>query len=354
MTLPEAEPADQGPVGWRRATTAAANAGLGRPDLWPLALVSFLLRGGFFLYLLPIVVVPSTVGLATWIGPTAITAAGPSERFVGIAAGAIALFIAWFVGGGLVAAVAEIALIRRSLGDGAAPSGGERSGGVVPSRDGRAVGVGLAVRLLIVRFVAATPLIVAFAWGIPRIVGAGYRELTLPSDTATPFPLRVLRDVPEVLLVVLAAWLFAETVGGLAARRIVLFGDGGPASTVRAILHLARRPLATLGTLVVTLSGLLLLVVPGLVASALTWDRLGRTLVGDPEILLVSALTVLFVAIWASGLALAGAAAAWRNVAWTLEVLRADDEVRWSGALRASLRQLLGPSRGQPARDRPG
>jgi hypothetical protein len=94
----------------------AAAMGLGRPRLWPLGLASFLLRGGFVLYLVPIVVVPSTVGVATWVGPTAITPGGPSERFTGIVVAFVLFAVAWFVGGGLIAAAAEASLIRQ-VGD---------------------------------------------------------------------------------------------------------------------------------------------------------------------------------------------------------------------------------------------
>jgi ABC-type uncharacterized transport system permease subunit len=159
-------------------------------------------------------------------------------------------------------------------------------------------------------------------------VTAGYAELTLPSDTATPLPMRVLLDVPDVVVAVLAAWLLAETLGGIAARRIVLFGDPSPGAAAGAVVQIARHPLATLGTIAVTLSGALLLIVPGLVSSAIAWDRLGDAFVGDAGALVIVGLTTLFAAIWVSGLALAGAAATWRSIAWTLEVTRSANEPR--------------------------
>jgi hypothetical protein len=314
----------------------AAGVGLGRPRLWLLGLVSFLFRGGLVLYLLPIVVVPSTVGVATWVGPTAITPAGPSERFVEIAAAAALLALLWFVGGGLVAAAAEAALIRQTLADGAdasvdAAPGDEAPGDAapgdaaarsVPGPPGPPLDLRLDLRLLAVRFIAAVPLIVILAWGFGRIVSAGYAELTLPSDTATPLPVRVLMDVPEVVVAVVATWLLAETVGAIAARRIVLFDDRNARAVAGAVVQIARHPLTSLGTVVLTVGGALVLIVPGLVSSAIAWDRLGDALVADAGPGPIVALTFLFVAIWVGGLALAGAAASWRNVAWTLEVLR--------------------------------
>jgi hypothetical protein len=310
----------------------AAGMGLGRPRFWPLGLASFLLRGGLVLYLLPIVVVPSTVGVATWVGPTAVTPAGPSERFMGIVVVVALLAVLWFVVGGFIAAAAEAVLIRQAVGVDGDPEPGSSGPGSRPgprslqSAHEPTIGLRLCLRLFLVRFVAAVPLFVILGWGFGRIVTAGYAELTLPSDTATPLPLRVLLDVPEVIVAVLAAWLLAETVGGIVARRIVLFGDPNSGAAAGAVVQIARHPLATLGTIVVTLSGALVLVLPGLVSSAIAWDRLGDAFLADAGALAIVALTVLFAAIWVSGLALAGAAASWRSIAWTLEVLRSADE----------------------------
>ncbi len=292
-------------AGWVRTARAAATAGLGRPELWPLALLAFLLRGGLALHLAPIVVVPSIVGLATFIGPTALTPAGPSEAFGRFLAGLLAGLAAWLVVGGLVAAAAELALVGRTL-----PSAGRR------------VTLGLAVRALVVRFAVLLPLVAALAWGLPRIVGAAYRELTLPSDTAAPVALRVLRDVPEVVLLVLLAWLAGETVGGIAVRRLALFGEGAATALRGALRHVVARPATTLATVALTACGSTVLVLPGLVVAALAWQRLGRALAAGSDPVAISLLTALFVAAWLLGLVLAGAAASWRSLAWTFEVGR--------------------------------
>jgi len=300
----------------------AAGLGLGRPRLWPLGLVSFLLRGGFVLYLLPIVAVPSTVGVATWVGPTAITPAGPSERFVELAVIAAMAALLWFVVGGLVAAAAEAALIRQTIeadeGE-ARTDAGARSVGSTPEGP---IDLRLSLRVFVARLVAALPFIVVLGWGIGRIASAGYAELTHPIDTATPLPVRVLADVPGVLLAVLATWLLAETVGGIAARRIVILRNATPGAMAGAVFQIARHPLATLGTIVVTVGGALALMIPGLISSAVAWDRLGEAFAAELGPAPIVALSFLFVAIWVSGLALAGAAASWRSAAWTLEVCR--------------------------------
>lgn len=316
-----------GSIGWARAARSAVGVGLGRPSLWPFALVAFLLRGGWPLFVLPIVVVPSAVGIATFIGPTAITPAGPSPALVeGSTALALAV-VAWFVLGGLCAAGAEALLIRASLAD-EADDGDEAARPDLAPDDrfeaGRPVGVALAGRMLLVRLVAALPLVLVLAWGLAEAVAATYAELITPTDTATPLPLRVLRDVPEVIAVGLVTWLVTEAVGAIAIRRVVLFDEGALRSIVGGLRHLVRHPLASIATATVTLAGSIVLVGPGLVVTATTWARVGRALTGDADVLLVIGLTFLLVVVWASSLALAGAASAWRSVAWTLEVVRAD------------------------------
>ena len=41
-----------------------------RPALWIVALCGFLARGGIVLLVLPMIPLPSTVGMATFVGPT--------------------------------------------------------------------------------------------------------------------------------------------------------------------------------------------------------------------------------------------------------------------------------------------
>ena len=101
---------------------------LARPTTWPLALAAFLVRGGLVLVVLPIVVLPTPVGIGDVVGPTltAIALGGfPSEAVMG---GAVALvcLLAWLVGGGWLAAAleAESARIVASDEDVAASAAG--------------------------------------------------------------------------------------------------------------------------------------------------------------------------------------------------------------------------------------
>ena len=57
------------PASWRDVLAGALVETLVRPSGWPLALARFLVRGGIIPFALPIVVLPTTVGIATFFGP---------------------------------------------------------------------------------------------------------------------------------------------------------------------------------------------------------------------------------------------------------------------------------------------
>ncbi len=308
---------------WTEAARAALDAGLERPRLWPFALLAFLLRGGWFVVVLPIVVVPSPLGIATFIGPTAVTPAGPSPSLVGLIAGGVIAAAAWLLVGGLVAAAAEAALIATSLA-GAPFIAGAPLLADLPRPTLRFAALSVAARMLRARLLAAVPLGAALGWGIPLAAGATYAELVTPTDPAIPLPFRVLADVPLVVVLVLTAWLAGELIGGIAVRRVVLLGEGALAADVRAVGHVARRPASSLATVAMTLLGSGAIAVPALVFATLTWERVAWVTRADADPVAVALLTLVFVAVWASGLVLLGATAAWRSLAWTVEVLRAD------------------------------
>ena len=52
------------------ALTRALLATLATPVTWPLALAAFLLRGGILVFTLPILVLPTPVGLGNVLAPT--------------------------------------------------------------------------------------------------------------------------------------------------------------------------------------------------------------------------------------------------------------------------------------------
>jgi hypothetical protein len=286
--------------------TASLLAVLARPSTWAVALLGFLVRGGWLVVVAPIVVVPTPVGLANVIAPLLEDAAfgRRTGELVLLAAAALGLVVAVLLGGGLVAAVAEADGIRQVADE-------EHIGW----RRGR---VGL--RILAVRLAAHIPLAFAAAYAAVRLYTVGYRELTVPSDVTAPLAWRILVGAPEAVGLVFGTWQIGEILGALAARRIVLGGEGARTALRHALRRLRHRPARTLGFgLATTLVLAVVLAVTGLAAGA-TWGALGAALsIGDASFG-TTLLLVGFVALFAGGLVLISLTSAWRAAVWTLDV----------------------------------
>jgi hypothetical protein len=300
------------------ALTGALLTTLSTPATWPLALAVFLLRGGLVLVMLPIVVLPSPVGLGNLLGPAliAVVLQGPSIELV-IVAGLVALVVlAWFVVGGLAAATLEAASARLVASAGDDPGATEpRGAGDGPNESRR---WRVASRILTVRAAAHLPTALAIVWGFARLVDVAYRELTSPFDTATPIVVRVLRGAPDAIVVIVACWAVGEIVGGLAARRIVFDGAGTAGALRGAVVAMARRPLRVLAEFLVPLAALGLVLFPSTIAASAAWGLVRGALRsrGDP---FSSTLAVLlFVTLWLVGLLLIAVAIAWRSAVWSI------------------------------------
>ena len=288
---------------------------LARPATWPLALAAFLVRGGFVLVLAPIIVLPSAVELGNLLSPllTTLLFRGMTTAIVLLQVAAVVGLIVWLLGGGLIAAAAESELVRRiAADDDAWPTGG-RPAAYVPAADPTR-------RVLTVRLLAHLPLLLALPWSAYRFVVVAYDELTVPSDVLLPVALRIVLGAPEALVVLLMAWLFGETVGALAARRVILRGDRLWRALGWTIARVARRPVRSVVLTLVPLFPLvLILVIVGMAGSA-TWDALRAALSFGAEPLVSVALVLALVALFAGGLLLVGVTAAWRAAIWTIEV----------------------------------
>ena len=94
-------------------------ATLAHPMTWLLALAGFLVRGGIVVFLLPIVVLPSPVGLANATAPTVVgfVLGGFTFDLVVLLVLAVGAVLAWIVFGGLLAAALEVEGIRIVAGD---------------------------------------------------------------------------------------------------------------------------------------------------------------------------------------------------------------------------------------------
>ena len=309
---PEPVPAAAG-SSWRSAMLVALLAALGRPSTWAVALAGFLVRGGLVVVALPIVVLPSVLGVAIVLAPALapFVLGETSPMFVALVGLVVGGLTAWVVVGGLIGAWADLALVRAAAAD-------EDFDVRLADRPG-----GLW-RALAVRLIAHLPLAIALAWGATRIVDAAYREVILPDELTTPIVLRVLRDVPDAVTAVIGAWLFGEAVGGLAQRRLWSSEASIPAALGWATARFVRRPVATIGTLVLTtvIVGVAV-VIPALVAGV-AWRRLHAALAADGPPFEVAVALGLFVCLWLAALLFAGAVTAWRSFAWTAEAFRSD------------------------------
>jgi hypothetical protein len=300
-------------LSWSTALLAAFLVTLGRPRIWPVALAGFLVRGGIVVLLLPVIVLPTPSGLANLFADAVVDLwwGRVPASIVILAVGSVVGFGAWVVLGGLAGARIDLELVPEALAD-------EDLDRPLPAAGGPAIWAGFLVRI-----VALLPLVLAVAVGIPRIVDAGYLELILPGELATPIAIRIALAVPGTVAAITLAWVAGEVVGGLAVREIA----GGRRSALGALWAalgiVVRRPLAVLGTAVVTDLAIVAVMVPSLLAASVAWDRVGFALVARPEV--VPMAVAAFVALWLGGLVLVAAAVAWRQAAWTFEAFRVAD-----------------------------
>jgi hypothetical protein len=311
-------------VPWRRGFAAATALTVRRPRLWVFALVAFLARGGLAALGLPIVVMPTFIGLANFVGPASVSADGPGARLVALIAVGVATGLALVVAGTLVAAAAEVALYRTTVAAAevatvAIPAGVAAAALAQPADTGagRAVARVAAIRLLLLVPVAAVAAVAVPAW-----IAVAYRELTLPSDVAAPLAGRVLAGAPAASVAVLGAWLAAEVVGGFAARRAALLGASIPRALVGGLLDPLRAPLGTALTVAAALAATVLVLAPAWWAVGAAWDAARHALAGGTDVLAAPGAALLLAAAWLAVLLLAAFAAAWRATLVTMELLR--------------------------------
>ena len=301
---------------------------LARPRTWPLALATFLLRGGFLLVLAPIVVLPSAVAVGNVLTPLLSTVV-----FRGVGSIALPLVVVglgallWLFGGGLVAAAAESELARAVAADDETWPAGRAPRDLIPAGHP-------AWRVLTVRLIAHLPLLLALSWGAIRIVAVTYRELTVPSDVAIALVVRVAGGATDAVLVVVGAWLLGETVGGIAARRVILFGERVPSALGKGTVRLVRHPLRCVVLAAVPLLVLLLVLVAVGLAGSATWDALKAALSLGTEYVAVLFLVLVLVALFAGGLVLIGVISAWRAAVWTVD---------WAGTFGGAAYDPEGP-----------
>jgi hypothetical protein len=288
--------------------TALARAGIAtreRPSLWVVALCGFLARGGIVLLVLPIAPLPSTVGLATLVGPTSVTAAGLTPDSVVRLVLIVTIAITWLLAGTAIGAFTDIAIIGGS--------GPRAEAAPYTSRQ-------QVARLIGLRLVALLPLLVVVAITARPVGELVYHELILPRDVASPLVVRVVQGAQLQVACLILAWVAGEVLGGIAVRLAILEDRSFARAIAGSLIHVVRHPLPTL---VATVAGLIVLVAaigPALLATGLAWTSLGDALSGSIDGSAVVRSTILLVGAWVGCATLAAIAAAWRGALWTAEV----------------------------------
>jgi hypothetical protein len=290
---------------WATSMQAALAASAGRPGWWVMALAAFLVRGGILVVLLPLVSLPSAPALATTFAP-AIEAVAISHQSLEAALMAT-LLIAAFVG------VLGVAAYTGSWLDLALTRAAEASNELDLRPGAQRIS---AWQLLGIRLAAHLPSLVAIGYGAVRIVIATYQELLSPGDPTVPIALRVIARAPDAVAIAVVAWLLGEAIGGLAARRSA---EGEPAG--RALRGALRDLLARRGVATFVVTDLVVLAVVVLLVSVVgrAAEHVRVYLFAGADAVSLAAALLLLVAAWILGLAVLGAALAWRATAWTIE-----------------------------------
>ncbi len=299
---------------WGTALTGAFVVTLMRPASWALGLAGFLAGGGIILVAWPILVLPTPTGLQNALGGpvSSLVFGDPSSGLVALIVGGILGAIALVLAGTLAGAWAERQGIAVAL-EAAAEDGLE-----LPVLD--LAGAPGAGRVAVIRLLALVPVALAAALAWQPLYDATYGQLINPGDLVTPLPIRVLGEVPWLVLGLAAVWLLSDTAAAVGVRRLVLERRPVLVAWLLGWADLVRRPYRIIPTALVGIGVMALLLGPALVASAIGWARVADILLAGRDPLIVLGAVAIWVAIWLGGLVLAGVGAAVRAAAWTLEV----------------------------------
>jgi hypothetical protein len=295
---------------------AVFGAVIGDPGAWLLGVAGFLVRGGIFVLLLPILTVPSPVGIALFIGPGIINTGRLSGPALVAACVAVAVAMLLLTGALLVAAWLEQRAFERMSGDPevAALAGADGGSAARPGRLGRLVAVQVA---------ALVPVVLAALAAAGPLAASVRHEILLPDDLAVPLVLRAARGAVEPLLVLVASIVLADLISGLLSRRVLQPRRGRPASP-RAIVRGALRVIATatVGWLVAAV-----IMLPAIAAVIVTWGTVrdawlsGAPFHSGPAAAVAAETTLIFVAVWLAALLLGGLVSTLRGALWTARAL---------------------------------
>jgi hypothetical protein len=284
-----------------RAVTATRE----RPALWIVALCGFLARGGIVPLVLPMIPLPSTVGMATFVGPTSVTAAGLTPDSVARIGLLAAVVVGWFLVGNAIGALTDRAIVSA----------------IVPaSRAAEPPRARLVLSIVAVRLLALLPFIAVVAVTARSVGELVYQELILPSDITSPIVFRVVQGARLQVGAIVVAWVVGEVLGGIAVRLAILEGRSFGRAIGGALAYVVRHPLATVVGSLASLAALLLAIVPALLAIGVAWASLAVAVSGRLDGSAVAGATIVVVLAWAAAGLLAAIVAAWRGMLWTLFV----------------------------------
>jgi hypothetical protein len=304
-------------LGLRSVLSGALVVTLVRPVAWVLGLLGFLAGGGLALVAWPILVLPTPTGLQNALGgPVSTLVFGaPSARLFALIVGATGATFVLLIAGVLVGAWAERQGIAITL-EAAEEEGLDPVGAALLT--GRGVpGTG---RVAALRFLSLAPVAVAAGLAWSTVYDATYRELILPDDLVTPLPVRVIEDVPWLLVGMAVVWLLSDAAASVGVRRLVLERRPVVLAWLLGWADVVRRPARVLPTALFGVAILVLPLVPALLAAGIGWERIRDLLATDAEPWFAVIAIAIWVAVWLGGLVLAGVAAAIRAAAWTLEL----------------------------------
>jgi hypothetical protein len=321
---------------WLGRMRLAATFGLAGSDVPTIALAGFLVRGGLVLLLLPGIVLPSVIGIAGVTGVHAFTLSGdPTPWLLEVLAAVGVGLLVWLLLSALIGSLADVWLVRSAL-----ETGDNDLDPYLP-----VASPGLILRMASIRLVCLVPLAIALVWAGGRVYTATYDELITPSNLAVSLPLRVIGDATDAVAVVVATWLACETIGAIAARRLILTGDAVWRAIGGALAEVLRRPIWTLLTVATSLAASAVAAVATFLGTATAYDwvtiatrtekPIAETLgVGPftttrdfrPVVFLLA--VVAMAVVWLVALALSGVTSAWRSAAITHEVAAALGRVR--------------------------
>jgi hypothetical protein len=298
---------------WRAQVGHALAAPVDQPQLWLLGTLSFILRGGLVVLLLPILVLPSQVEVRLMLGGNLGSTGFAPGFWVAVGAATIAST-------GLVMVV--LYALARVEAAAFARLARDPDLEIAPPADPNA-----RVRDLFV--VESLTLIALLLAAVPLAAALGqvtYDEILRPSSTA-PIYDRVLAQVTLPLALLAVALPVVDSISAAVVRRLLIGRSVGSAVS-GSIGALVRRPIRFVATAAVAWLILVIVLMATEAALNVAWQAtraafLRTTSIADMLTSIAPLLVaVLLAGVFISGLAVCGYVAAFRNALWTITSLR--------------------------------